>query len=93
VTVTLAGSTTLRQLADAINAAGNPPARASVVQSGPSSYRLVLSAKDTGQANAFTITNNLTGGSGVSFGDDDSDGISGDSAADNACRRATRRCS
>ena len=84
VTVTLAGSTTLRQLADAINATGNPPARASVVQSGPSSYRLVLSAKETGEANAFTITNNLTGGSGVSFGDDDNDGTSGDSAADNA---------
>ncbi|MBL8136898.1 MAG: flagellar filament capping protein FliD [Acidobacteria bacterium] len=84
VTVTLAGSTTLRQLADAINATGNPPARASVVQSGPSSYRLVLSAKDTGQANAFTITNNLTGGSGLAFGDADSNGVSGDSAADNA---------
>jgi flagellar hook-associated protein 2 len=84
VTVTLTGSTTLRQLADAINASGNPPARASVVQSGPSSYRLVLSARDTGQANAFTITNNLTGGTGIAFGDADSDGTSGDSAADNA---------
>jgi len=84
VTVTLSGSTTLRQLADAINATSDPPARASVVQSGPSSYRLVLSAKDTGEANAFTITNNLTGGTGITFGDADSNGISGDSAADNA---------
>lgn len=84
VTVTLSGSTTLRQLADAINATGNPPARASVVQSGPSSYRLVLSARETGEANAFTVTNNLTGGTGIAFGDADSDGISGDSAADNA---------
>lgn len=84
VTVTLSGSTTLRQLADAINASGNPPARASVVQSGPSSYRLVLSAKDTGQANAFTVTNSLTGGTGIAFGDADSDGVSGDSPADNA---------
>lgn len=84
VTVTLAGAVTLRGLADAINANSNPPARASVVQSGPSSYRLVLSAKDTGVANAFTITNNLTGGTGLSFGDADNDGVSGDSAADNA---------
>lgn len=84
VTVTLAGAATLKQLADAINASSSPPARASVVQSGPSSYRLVLSAKDTGQANAFTITNNLTGGTGVAFGDADSDGVSGDDAADNA---------
>ncbi len=84
VTVTLAGAATLRQLADAINATSDPPARASVVQSGPSSYRLVLSAKDTGLANAFTVTNNLTGGTGVAFGDFDSDGISGDDAEDNA---------
>lgn len=84
VTVTLSGAVTLRGLADAINANSNPPARASVVQSGPSSYRLVLSAKDTGLANAFTITNNLTGGTGLTFGDADNDGVSGDSAADNA---------
>jgi flagellar hook-associated protein 2 len=84
VTVTLSGAVTLRGLADAINATSNPPARASVVQSGPGAYRLVLSAKDTGVTNAFTITNNLTGGTGVAFGDADSDGVSGDSAADNA---------
>lgn len=88
VTVTLTGASTLRQLADAINATSSPPARASVVQSGPSSYRLVLSAKDTGTANAFTITNNLTGGSGVAFGDADNDGTSGDDAADNAQQAA-----
>lgn len=84
VTVTLSGAVTLRGLADAINANSNPPARASVVQSGPSSYRLVLTAKDTGLANAFTITNNLTGGTGLTFGDADNDGVSGDSAGDNA---------
>ncbi len=84
VTVTLSGATTLRQLADAINASSSPPARAAVVQSGPSSYRLVVTANTTGQANAFTITNNLTGGSGIAFGDDDGDGTSGDSPADNA---------
>jgi len=84
VTVTLSGAVTLRGLADAINATSNPPARASVIQSGPSSYRLVLSAIETGTANAFTVTNNLTGGTGISFGDADNDGVSGDSAADNA---------
>ncbi len=84
VTVTLAGAVTLRQLADAINTTSNPPARATVVQSGPSSYRLVLTARDTGVANAFTVTNNLTGGTGVSFTDTDGDGTSGDDAADNA---------
>ncbi len=84
VTVTLSGAVTLRGLADAINATSNPPARASVIQSGPSSYRLVLSAVETGTANAFSVTNNLTGGTGIAFGDADSDGVSGDSAADNA---------
>ncbi|MGE0813490.1 MAG: flagellar filament capping protein FliD [Vicinamibacterales bacterium] len=84
ITVTLSGAVTLRGLADAINATSDPPARASVVQSGPGTYRLVLSAKDTGAANAFTITNNLTGGIGVGFTDTDGDGTSGDSAADNA---------
>lgn len=84
VTVTLTGAVTLRGLADAINATSNPPARAAVVQSGPGAYRLVLSAKDTGQANAFTITNNLTGGTGVGFTDTDGDGTSGDDTADNA---------
>lgn len=84
VTVTLAGAVTLRGLADAINATSNPPARATVVQSGPGAYRLVLTARETGQANAFTVTNGLTGGLGVAFGDLDGDGISGDDAADNA---------
>lgn len=83
-TVTLAGSTTLRQLADAINASSDPPARAAVVQSGPGAYRLVLSARETGAANAFTVTNGLTGGSGIAFGDADGNGVSGDTAADNA---------
>jgi flagellar hook-associated protein 2 len=84
VTVTLTGAVTLRGLADAINASSNPPARASVVQSGPGAYRLVLTARDTGVANAFTVTNTLTGGTGVVFGDADGNGVSGDSAADNA---------
>lgn len=68
VTVTLSGAATLRQLADAINQTSDPPARATVVQTGPSSYRLVLTARDTGVENAFTVTNNLTGGTGITFG-------------------------
>jgi flagellar hook-associated protein 2 len=84
VTVNIGGPVTLRQLADAINASAEPPARATVVQTAPGQYKLVLTAKDAGQANAFTITKGLTGGTGVSFTDTDLDGVSGDSAADNA---------
>jgi flagellar hook-associated protein 2 len=68
VTVTLSGAATLRQLADAINQTSDPPARATVVQTGPSSYRLVLTARETGLANGFTVTNDLTGGTGITFG-------------------------
>jgi flagellar hook-associated protein 2 len=83
-TVTVSASTTLRQLSDAINANADMPVRASVVQSGTSAFKLVLTAKSTGEANGFTVTNALTGGSGVSFTDTDLDGVSGDTAADNA---------
>ncbi|MGD9905845.1 MAG: flagellar filament capping protein FliD [Vicinamibacterales bacterium] len=69
VTVTLSGASTLRQLAEAINQTSDPPARATIVQVGPGSYRLVLTARDTGAANAFTVTNDLTGGTGIAFGD------------------------
>ena len=83
-TITIASSVTLQQLSDAINANADAPARASVVQSGANAYKLVLTGKSTGEANAFTVTNTLTGGAGVSFTDTDLDTISGDSAADNA---------
>ena len=83
-TVTLTQSVTLKGLADAINGNADMPANASVVQDGTSSFRLVLTSKSTGEANAFTLTNTLTGGSGVSFADHDADGISGNTAADNA---------
>lgn len=82
--ITVGSSMTLKGLSDAINATADAPARASVVQSGTNSYKLVLTAKSTGEANAFTITNNLTGGAGVAFTDTDGDNISGDDAADNA---------
>lgn len=83
IQVTVTQPVTLRQLADAINAA-NAPVTATVIAAGPGQYRLVLTAKSSGTANAFTVQNTLSGGSGVTFGDADGNGTSGDSAADNA---------
>jgi flagellar hook-associated protein 2 len=65
-TVTLAGPVTLDGLADAINATTGIGVTAAVVQNG-TSYQLALTGQDTGAANAFTITNGLSGGSGVAF--------------------------
>ncbi|MEZ5284182.1 MAG: flagellar filament capping protein FliD [Vicinamibacterales bacterium] len=67
-TIAISGSTTLSQLAAAINANADSPARAAVVQSQPGSYQLVLTGKSTGSANAFAVTSNLTGGTGLAFG-------------------------
>ncbi|MDH4065332.1 MAG: flagellar filament capping protein FliD, partial [Acidobacteriota bacterium] len=67
-TITVGGPVTLSQLADAINGSADSPARAAVVQSAPGSYQLVLTGKSTGAANAFTVTNGLSGGAGVTFG-------------------------
>ena len=64
VDIDITGSTTLAQLADAINANDDSPAAASVVQTAPGVYRLVLTGKETGTTNAFTITDTLTGGTG-----------------------------
>ena len=75
---------TLAGLAAQINATANVPVTAAVVQSAPGAFRLVLTGADTGQAHAFTIANQLTGGAGVGFADTDGDGVSGDTAADNA---------
>jgi flagellar hook-associated protein 2 len=75
---------TLNQLAAAINADPTLAASASVIQDGVASFRLVLTAKATGLTNGFSVTNTLTGGSGLSFTDTDLDGTSGDTAADNA---------
>jgi hypothetical protein len=41
-----------------------------------------LTSTLTGAANAFTVTN--SGGAGLSFLDTDGNGVTGDSAADNA---------
>jgi flagellar hook-associated protein 2 len=84
VAVTVGHDVTLQGLADTINATANTPVRASVVQSSATTYRLVLTANNSGTASAFTMTNALTGGAGVTFTDTDADGISGNSAADNA---------
>jgi flagellar hook-associated protein 2 len=54
------------------------------VQTGAGAYRLVLTGSSTGAANSFTVQNALTGGSGITFADTDGDGLSGNSAADNA---------
>lgn len=84
VDVTVTGSVTLQGLADQINHTDGIGVTATVIQSAPGAFRLVLASNDTGQANAFTVANSLTGGSGVGFLDTDGDGLSGNSAADNA---------
>jgi flagellar hook-associated protein 2 len=82
-TLTLTGSTTLQELADKINNDDTAPATASIVQSAPGSYQLVLTGRETGAANAFTVSSTLSGGTGVAFKDTDGNGIAGDTAADN----------
>jgi flagellar hook-associated protein 2 len=80
--VTLTGSVTLQGLADAINSTDDIGATASIVNT-TGGYQLVLTGTSTGVANAFTVSNQLTG-STVAFTDTDADGVSGDTAADNA---------
>lgn len=82
--VNIASGVTLKGLAADINATDGVGVTATVVQSGAHSYRLVLTGSTTGSDGAFTVTNALTGGAGVSFTDTNGDGTSGDSAADNA---------
>jgi flagellar hook-associated protein 2 len=83
VTVSLSGPVTLSGLAAAINDADGLDVNASVSETAPGAFRLILTAADTGAANAFTVSNNLTG-STVTFTDTDGDLVSGDTAADNA---------
>lgn len=82
-TITVSGSTTLQGLADAINANTSSPVSASVVQTSPGAYQLMLTSKKTGVSNGFTVTKTLSGGAGVTFTDTDADSVYGDSAADN----------
>lgn len=62
--VTVAQASTLQQLADAINTTEDIGVTASIVQT-TGGYKLVLTGKETGAANAFTVTGNTTG---VDFG-------------------------
>jgi flagellar hook-associated protein 2 len=68
VTIPVTVPATLQDLADAINANDEIDVTASVVSVAPGTYQLVLTGKSTGSEGAFTIQNNLTGGSGLTFG-------------------------
>lgn len=85
VEIPVAGSMTLRGLADAINGAADSPVSASVVQVAPGQYRLVLTGRATGVDNGFTVgfSTPLAGGEGLTFVDTDGDGSAGDDAGDN----------
>jgi flagellar hook-associated protein 2 len=72
----------VQDFANAINAQANSPVSASVVQTAPGQYRLVLTGRSSGSANAFTVTSALTGGAGLTFTDTDGNNTYGDSAAD-----------
>jgi flagellar hook-associated protein 2 len=65
--ITVTSATTLADLAQQINAQ-NSGVRASVINDG-TNYKLVLSGRQTGEANGFTINNSLTnsGGAAVAF--------------------------
>lgn len=84
VFVSVTGPSTLQQLASTINGTSGIGVTASVVRSAPGAFRLVLTGRSSGVDNAFTVTNTLSGGTGVSFTDTDGNGVSGDTAADNA---------
>lgn len=65
--VTISASTSLQGLADAINAKTDSPASASIVQTSPGVYQLMLAARETGTDNTFTVTSGLTGGPALTF--------------------------
>jgi flagellar hook-associated protein 2 len=84
----LAGAMSVQDFANAINAQADSPVTASVVQVSPGQYRLVLTGRSSGAANAFTVTSTLNGGAGLTFTDTDLDGTYGDDAADLAVAAA-----
>jgi flagellar hook-associated protein 2 len=53
--ITVTAGMTLEQLATAINGSATSPAAASIVQTSPGVYKLVLTGKETGTTNAFTV--------------------------------------
>jgi flagellar hook-associated protein 2 len=61
VAVSVAGPVTLQGLASQINATTDIPVSASVIETAPGAYRLVLIGRESGLANAFTVQNALTG--------------------------------
>jgi flagellar hook-associated protein 2 len=65
--ITISSDTTLQELADQINDQ-NSGVKASVINDG-TNYKLVISSRETGEVNGFTINNSLTnsGGSAVAF--------------------------
>ncbi len=83
LTISVSQSTTLKDLAAAINDEEDGSVTAAVVQATPGHYKLVLTGKDTGVDHAFTVTSTLAGGGGLAFTDTDADNVFGDSAADN----------
>lgn len=82
--ITVTASTTLAELAASINDNADSPVTAAVVQSQPGIYRLVLTGKEAGSANAFTVSSTLSGGASVdlAFTDTNGNGIAGDDNAD-----------
>jgi flagellar hook-associated protein 2 len=82
-TISVGTTTTVKDLVTAINAAADSPVTASLVQSTPGSWQVVLTGRQTGAANAFTVSSTLTGGTGLTFTDTDGNGLAGDTAADN----------
>jgi flagellar hook-associated protein 2 len=65
VDVTLSGDVTLQGLADAINATTDSPVSASIFRNTSGEYQLMLTGRETGEANAFTVdTSAFAGPSG-----------------------------
>ena len=62
---------TVKELVAAINSADDAPVTASLVQSAPGAYQIVLTGRRTGAGHAFTIDSALTGGEGLTFSDAD----------------------
>lgn len=85
VDVAITGQVTLSGLASQINASSTAPASASIVETSPGAYRLILTSKETGEDGAFLIQNGL-GSSAVTFTDTDGNAVTGDSVEDNAAQ-------
>ncbi len=81
--IDVTGPVTLRDLVSLINADSDGPATASIIATAPGQFRLVLTGKATGEANGFTVDNQLSG-STVAFIDVNDDQLSGDDEAENA---------